>query len=44
VVRINGTPVTTHWHYDGSTNSVIFDVGSAPPPGSFVEVTYPLGC
>jgi Abnormal spindle-like microcephaly-assoc'd, ASPM-SPD-2-Hydin/Transmembrane protein 131-like N-terminal len=43
-VRINGTPVTTHWHYDGSTNAVVFDVGSAPPPGSFIEVTYPLGC
>jgi hypothetical protein len=43
-VRVNGVPVTTGWHYDPSTNSVIFDVGAAPPPGSFIEITYPLGC
>ncbi|WP_224367355.1 choice-of-anchor D domain-containing protein [Hyalangium versicolor] len=43
-VRINGEEITTHWHYEPSTNSVLFDVGYAPPAGAFVEVTYPLGC
>jgi hypothetical protein len=43
-VRVNSADVTTGWHYDASTNAVIFDVGSAPPPGAFIEITYPLGC
>jgi hypothetical protein len=44
VVRVNGVEVTTGWHYDGSINSIVFDVGAAPPPGSYIEVSYPLGC
>jgi hypothetical protein len=44
VVRVNGADVTTGWHYDASTNSIVFDLGAAPSPGSHVEVTYPLGC
>ena len=44
VVRVNGVEVTTNWQYDSATNSVIFDVGHAPPPGAYIEITYPLGC
>jgi hypothetical protein len=36
--------VTGGWHYEPSTNSVVFDVGAAPPPGSVIEIIYPLGC
>ena len=43
-VRVNGTEVTTGWHYEAATNSILFDMGAAPPPGSLIEVTYPLGC
>lgn len=43
-VRVNGADVTSGWHYDAGTNSVLFDAGSAPPAGSYVEITYPLGC
>ncbi|XXF75873.1 choice-of-anchor D domain-containing protein [Myxococcaceae bacterium GXIMD 01537] len=44
VVRVDGVLVTVGWHYDPATNAVIFDQGAAPPPGSVVEITYPLGC
>lgn len=44
VVRVNGTEVTTGWHYDGPSNSIVFDQGAAPAPGSYIEVNYPLGC
>ncbi len=43
-VRVNGADVTSGWHYDAATNSIIFDVGAAPPAGAYIEVTYPLGC
>jgi len=43
-VRVNGADVTTGWHYEPSTHSIVFDLGAAPPPGSYIEVTYPLGC
>ncbi|HYI01658.1 choice-of-anchor D domain-containing protein [Hyalangium sp.] len=43
-VRINGVDVTTGWHYEPSNSTIVFDLGAAPPPGSYIEVTYPLGC
>ncbi|WP_263452041.1 choice-of-anchor D domain-containing protein [Hyalangium gracile] len=43
-VRVNGVEVASQWRYDAATNSVLFDMGAAPPPGAFVEVNYPLGC
>jgi hypothetical protein len=43
-VWVNGAQVTGGWHYEPSTNSVVFDVGAAPPPGSVIEIIYPLGC
>ncbi|MFL5353749.1 choice-of-anchor D domain-containing protein [Archangium sp.] len=44
VVRVDGVEVTTGWTYDAATNTVIFDSGSAPPPGATVEITYPVSC
>ncbi|QSQ16612.1 choice-of-anchor D domain-containing protein [Myxococcus landrumensis] len=44
VVTVDGVPVTTGWEYDAATNSVIFERAAAPAPGTWVEVTYPLGC
>lgn len=44
VVKINGSPVTTGWTYDGATNTVVFEANAAPAAGARVEVTYPLGC
>jgi hypothetical protein len=44
VVRVDGVVVTSGWHYDPSTNSVIFDADAAPQPGAVVEITYGLGC
>ncbi|MDY7225269.1 choice-of-anchor D domain-containing protein [Hyalangium rubrum] len=44
VVTVDGVQVTQGWTYDASTNSILFDVGAAPPPGAYIEVTYPLGC
>lgn len=43
-VWVNGVQVTEGWRYEGSTNSVLFDVGRAPPPGAYIEIIYPLGC
>jgi hypothetical protein len=43
-VWVNGVQVTQGWRYEGSTNSVVFDVGRAPAPGAYIEVSYPLGC
>jgi hypothetical protein len=43
-VRVNGVEVTVNWHYESATNSILFHVGHAPPPGAYIEVTYPLGC
>jgi hypothetical protein len=43
-VLVNGVPVGSGWTYDAASNSVVFDVGSVPPPGALIEVTYPLGC
>jgi hypothetical protein len=43
-VSVNGAAVTAGWHYDAVTNSILFDVGAAPPPGAYIDVTYPLGC
>ncbi|NVJ22540.1 choice-of-anchor D domain-containing protein [Myxococcus sp. AM011] len=44
VVEVDGVQVTSGWHYDARTNTIIFDRDAAPAPGSLVEVTYPLGC
>lgn len=44
VVRVDGAEVTSGWTYDAATNTVLFDAGSAPPPGATVEITYPVSC
>ncbi len=44
VVTVNGVPQSTGWSYEAQTNSVLFEETAAPPSGSSVEVTYPLGC
>ncbi|WP_044193493.1 choice-of-anchor D domain-containing protein [Hyalangium minutum] len=44
VVSVNGVQITSGWVYDGASNSIVFDQGAAPPPGAYIEVTYPLGC
>ena len=41
-VRVNGSPVTSGWFYDGATNSVVF--ATAPAPGAKVEVYYRRVC
>ncbi len=43
-VMVNGQPALIGWQYDAGTNSVVFDDNAAPPNGSSVEITYPLGC
>jgi hypothetical protein len=43
-VKVDGQPVTAGWTYDAATNSIVFEEGKAPPPGAYIEVTYPLGC
>jgi len=37
-VWVDGTEWTTGWHYDASTNEIVFDTN--PPPGAIVEVDY----
>ncbi len=44
VVEVNGLPVTTGWTYDSANNSVEFSTSAVPPPGSVIQITYPLGC
>ncbi|HZI14580.1 MAG TPA: choice-of-anchor D domain-containing protein [Myxococcus sp.] len=44
VVTVDGALVTSGWQYDAGTNAILFERTAAPPPGSLVEVTYPLGC
>jgi hypothetical protein len=41
-VRVNGSPVTSGWSYDGATNSVVFT--TAPSPGAKVDVYYRRAC
>ncbi|HYO59422.1 choice-of-anchor D domain-containing protein [Archangium sp.] len=41
-VRVDGSPVTSGWTYDGATNSVVF--ATAPSPGAKVEVYYRRAC
>jgi len=43
-VEVNGQVVTSGWSYDAATNSVVFDQASAPPSGSSIDITYPVGC
>ena len=43
-VTVNGQAVTTGWSYDPTSNTVVFTQGSAPPVGSSVQITYPVGC
>ncbi|MBS2027126.1 MAG: choice-of-anchor D domain-containing protein [Deltaproteobacteria bacterium] len=43
-VTVNGQPVTSGWSYDPTSNTVVFTQGSAPPTGSSVQITYPVGC
>jgi hypothetical protein len=43
-VLVNGAAVTSRWHYEASTNSVLFDIGAAPAAGSVVEIVYPVDC
>jgi hypothetical protein len=43
-VSVDGQVLASGWSYDASTNSVVFDSGAVPNPGSVVELTYPLGC
>ena len=38
-VFVNGLPQLGSWHYDSSTNSVIFDV-TPPEEGDFIMITY----
>ncbi len=42
-VTVNGQPVTG-WSYDGAANAIVFDAAQVPPPGSVIEVSYPVGC
>jgi hypothetical protein len=44
VVEVNGVSVAGTWTYEPSSRTVIFDEASAPPSGSIVRITYPLGC
>jgi hypothetical protein len=44
VVTVDGVQVTTGWQYEAGSNSILFERTAAPPPGSLIEVTYPLGC
>ncbi len=44
VVEVNGQVLTSGWTYDAATNSIVFDARVAPPAGSVVDITYPLGC
>ena len=39
-VRLNGTVTTTGWHFNTTTNEVVFDI--FPPVGAEIEVTYGL--
>jgi len=41
-VRVNGTPGSTGWSYDATTNSVVFAPG--PAPGAKVEISYRRAC
>jgi hypothetical protein len=44
-VSVNGNPVSMPaWSYDSSSNSVVFDQGSAPPAGATITVTYSVAC
>jgi hypothetical protein len=43
-VHVDGVAVTSGWQYVAATNAVLFEVGAAPPPGAYIEITYPLGC
>lgn len=43
-VVVNGQQVTAGWSYDAATNTVIFDDADAPPAGSTIDITYPVGC
>jgi len=43
-VFVSGAQVTAGWAYDAGSNSVIFSDGSAPPPGSTIEINYPVAC
>jgi hypothetical protein len=44
VVRVDGVVVTGGWTYDAASNTVLFDVDKAPPPGASVQITYPVSC
>ena len=39
-VTVDGVPVTSGWTYNPTDNSVEFDEGQEPAPGSVVELTY----
>ena len=41
-VRVNGSPVSSGWRYDGPSNTVVFSV--SPAPGARVEVAYRRAC
>ncbi|HEX8436778.1 choice-of-anchor D domain-containing protein [Archangium sp.] len=41
-VRVNGSPATSGWTYDGASNSVVFS--TAPAPGAKVEIHYRRVC
>ncbi|ADO71134.1 choice-of-anchor D domain-containing protein [Stigmatella aurantiaca] len=43
-VTVDGVPVTSGWQYNPDTRTLVFDAETAPLPGAWVEVTYPLGC
>jgi hypothetical protein len=43
-VNVNGAPQTTGWSYDAGLNAIVFTADGVPPPGSIIDVTYPLGC
>ncbi len=43
-VKVDGVLVTSGWSYDAATNTIVFDEDAAPPPGAYIEVSYPLGC
>jgi hypothetical protein len=43
-VSVNGQSLASGWTYNATTNAIVFDSSDAPPPGSSIDVSYPLGC
>lgn len=43
-VHVDGRPLSSGWTYQPLPNAVVFSREAVPPPGSVIEVTYPVGC